>query len=165
MAVTPISLKREVWGPCAWKILHTFAEASGKLQDSVLQKQEAETWVTLLTNLRDAMPCELCRKHYGEYIAKANPKDLLGLRGTELALKLQNWLFTLHSAVNTRNQKVSEIQTLEDCKAYYANQSIDTELKTLFHIFDFAVLKAKALPLNVRNTKMAMVRLRGLYGL
>jgi len=62
-----MSLDRLWWGPKFWKILHTFAECSGGLQNQILRNDEADIWKILLKTQAFVMPCPRCRDHYLEY--------------------------------------------------------------------------------------------------
>ena len=87
-----------IWGPHLWLILHSTVERFA-INNSKLPQEEIRIWKNLLSSLRYALPCPLCKKHYTEYYA-AN--QIIYSR-----TNLRNWLYNLHTSVNNRIKKAN----------------------------------------------------------
>lgn len=75
-----------IWGPPLWRLLHTLAAIANT--DTV--------WPTLLSVLRQSLPCPDCTQHYMEWYA-SHP---IGGDGVGAVTE---WLLALHNNVSTRN--------------------------------------------------------------
>ena len=106
------------WGPVLWSILHTSAEHLGKPMHPLIQTDETNRWVFLLKSVEEAMPCKLCRKHYGEWLKQHPLSQFSALRGPALRERARKWLYDLHENVNKSNTVVSGI-TLEALPEMY----------------------------------------------
>lgn len=93
------------WGPSLWRILHSFAEKSGKHTKPLLDNEENRLWLKFIGNLRKALPCNICRQHFNEYIA-SHSFDTVMKSGLEKQALLRTYFFTFHNDVNTRNSKI-----------------------------------------------------------
>ena len=93
------------WGPLFWKILHGLAEMAGRQKDAVLQGDEVRTWIQVLTQMKQCLPCDICREHYSRWLA-AHPVDGLGkMSYKDVGLWIQTYLFDLHNEINEGNDK------------------------------------------------------------
>jgi hypothetical protein len=82
---------KDVWGPCAWNALHSFAilfPLRPTYADRVDAYQRIWAFVTHL-------PCPECQAHATRYVL-ANPPDLVDTHS------LQGWVWSFHNAVNAR---------------------------------------------------------------
>lgn len=106
------------WGPVLWSILHTAAEHLGAVRHPLIQTDEMHRWVFLLKAVEEAMPCKLCRKHYGEWL-KQNPlSQFTPLRGAALRERARKWLYELHENVN-RSRNIESGIRLENLPDLY----------------------------------------------
>jgi hypothetical protein len=92
------------WGPLFWRLLHAMAERAGKQTEPIGQQDELRLWQNLLTSLKDTLPCDVCRNHYGEWL-KEHPPELLELPYGEFHAWIKTWLWTLHNRINEGNDK------------------------------------------------------------
>ena len=93
------------WGPALWSILHFSVERFGSLSLKRLPKEEQRIWGGLLASLRYSLPCPRCKHHYTEY-GKSHPVILE-------KEPLREWLYHLHSDVNHRLGRESNMSLLE----------------------------------------------------
>lgn len=126
------------WGPVLWSILHTAAEHLGAVRHPLIQTDETNRWIFLLKSLEDAMPCKLCRKHYGEWI-KHNPiSQFTPLRGEALRERARKWVYELHENVN-RSRNVTSGILLENIPTMYGSLE-----NYQLHIEQFVALSKEA---------------------
>lgn len=156
------SLSREVWGPRFWKVLHTLAECSGSQPGLIQQNDEADAWTILLKAQRFAMPCTLCRDHYSSWIVGHKLVDLRVLVGEGRRSWIRSWLWGCHSNVNTSNEKGSP--DLDDLQYLYPRQSVEKEVQSLYGMFYLALEKRKLKAEDISRWKLALGRLRAMYG-
>ncbi len=91
------------WGPLLWDILHGLAEQSGK---QIRPEDEQRGWVTLLESIASMLPCEVCRKHYSEYLREHPVRDfILKEPYGKMREFVRTWLWNLHNEVNQGNDK------------------------------------------------------------
>ena len=87
-------MEAEVWGPPAWKFLHTIT-LNYPEYPTIKDKENYKDFFYLLS---EVIPCDRCKKHYKENI-------------TELPIRLESreelteWLFDIHNKVNVSNGK------------------------------------------------------------
>lgn len=93
------------WGPALWTLLHFSVERFGYLSLKRLPKEEQRIWGGLLASLRYSLPCPRCKHHYTEY-GKLHPIILE-------KKALREWLYHLHSDVNHRLGRESDIALSE----------------------------------------------------
>lgn len=86
-----VNISPSVWGPRMWKTLHTIAFAYPEVPTA--EQQQAA--LSFLTSLAQLLPCQSCRTHFAEYLAKNPPT--LGSRE-----QFAKYLNQFHNAVNTR---------------------------------------------------------------
>lgn len=80
-------LKRSVWGPALWTILHTTAATL----------DDPDAFVALLQTLPRVLPCPECRQHSVEFM-QVSPPDTV-IRDVESASR---YVFDFHNAVSQR---------------------------------------------------------------
>lgn len=82
-----------VWGPHAWKLLHSIGARAGSCKNPKLQRDEVRECLWLLSHLEYIIPCPECRSHLIEYRKK---------QGLPEVSNYGAWLWTFHEAVNER---------------------------------------------------------------
>jgi hypothetical protein len=88
LALFPMSyLRRQIWGPAVWTVLHSAAATVSDHKD----------FIALLEAIRRTLPCEHCRSHLDEYLRAFPPEELIGDRAACSA-----YAYQLHSAVRAR---------------------------------------------------------------
>jgi hypothetical protein len=97
------------WGPHAWNLLHGIAERVGKHDKLMLIRDEQNAIRLTLRHFGSLLPCLKCQKHYREWLHKHAPELFLQRTGEDLRAALQDWFYTLHEAVNERNEIVSGV--------------------------------------------------------
>jgi len=158
-----INLSRITWGPRFWKVLHIFAECSGLSTNPILQNDEADAWVVLLKAQQFAMPCGLCKQHYGTWIVGHKFGHLRSILGEDRRTFLREWIWGCHDAVNQSNGKVSP--TLDMMSTQYPKQSIEKEIKDLYKMFQLGLEKRQLKVEDVHRWKSVVIRLRAMYGI
>lgn len=106
-------LDNRIWGPALWMILHSSAERIGTKSLRRLPHEEVRIWANLLSSLRIALPCPICRHHFSVYFQQ----HTLASFSRE---QMREWLFHLHSEINRRLEKSNEEWTLERVQAVYS---------------------------------------------
>jgi hypothetical protein len=114
------------WGPLMWDILHGLAEKSGNNTNLLLQADEIRCWTTLLNSVGQTLPCDICSKHYKEYLL-ANPITIPSY--SELKTYIKTWLWTLHNEINGGNDKPSF--SYSDLTAKYSGIPVKIRLQQL----------------------------------
>ena len=106
------SPQNHIWGPNHWMILHSAAERIGQPHLQKMKNEESRIWIGLLASLRYSLPCPLCKKHYTDYYS-SNPITSLTREF------IRNWLYNLHSQVNSRTDKPNTI-TIDEIQEIYS---------------------------------------------
>ena len=122
------AVNRLVWGPKLWRLFHLMAEASDRTDIILL-------WKNLCRWSAEIIPCELCRKHFSDYLvhnanftSRSVPK-----KGLEIRLFLRTFLRTFHNDVNRRLDKAEYTEEhLNDALGAKPREEILTEARTLF---------------------------------
>jgi hypothetical protein len=156
------------WGPLFWKLLHGLAEHAGSLRNSlsktieVLQVDEVRTWILVLTMLQQTLPCDVCNKHYGEWLAAHTPSTLSGLPYSEIGPWIRNYLWSLHNEVNEGNDK--PIFPFEAIRSTYKGTDVTKTWKQLEPVI-LRAIKLNGLTLFPWKKWLGHVRmLQGIYG-
>lgn len=110
----------KIWGPSAWKFLHT-ASFAYPLEPTEDEKREYRSF---FNSLQYVLPCSLCRDSYKKFIhGEIDPK----LKLTDNVFKnrdtLTRWLYDLHQAVNAKldiDYGISYEDVVERYEAYRA---------------------------------------------
>jgi hypothetical protein len=160
---TVVGLSRESWGPRFWKVLHTLAECSGGIENPILSNDEADAWILLLKVQMYVMPCQLCKKHYQEWLQTHKFDHLRTIDAKNRRRWLRIWLWGCHSSVNERNGKQNP--SIDDISTIYPKQSIEKEVKDLFSMFQLGLIKRKLKLEEVARWKLLIGRLRSMYGI
>jgi hypothetical protein len=150
------------WGPTMWKILHAFAERSGKITNPIFHNDERRQWSLLLTELPKVIPCDHCREHATAWIASHPVTALRDLPYAEVHDWLVNYLCTFHNAVNTRLSKPSFDLTTHT--AVYGSVNINNELRRLTGPMQTAIYLSGVKLLSWRSWKGAALLLTSMYG-
>lgn len=158
-----IGLSREAWGPRFWKILHTLAECSGKQTNKFLSNDEADAWIMLLKAQRYVMPCTLCREHYASWQTSHKFDKLRDIMEMDRYTFLQGWLWECHASVNTTNNKPSP--SFEELPTLYPKERIEKEMRELATMFQLALNKHQLKFEDISRWKLAIGRLRAMYGI
>ena len=93
------------WGPLIWKLLHTFAEKSGKQTNVILQADERRVWPLIVKHLPSILPCEECRAHASQYIKDVPFQPPESYPAWNLYIR--TYFYTFHEVVNVRLEKPS----------------------------------------------------------
>jgi hypothetical protein len=115
-----INIDSNIWGPKAWFFIDTIILSypnNPNYEDIKIFKQ-------FILSLEKLLPCEKCRKHFGEFVNK-NPLDESILSSKPNLIK---WILKCHN--NVRKIQKKDRITLDDFYNYYiknANLKIDKE--------------------------------------
>ena len=89
-----------LWGPQAWTFLHTVTYSYPDQPHPELQQQMRD----FFWNLRAALPCAKCRRHYTANFRALETEDGDPFRSKAA---LTQWLVKLHNAINAEHGKVN----------------------------------------------------------
>ena len=150
------------WGPLFWKVLHGLASMAGRQTDAVLKGDEIRIWIQILTHVRNCLPCDICRDHYGRWLA-AHPVDVLtGMPYIQTAEWIQRYLFDLHNEINEGNDK--PIFAFSDLAATYKGVNITSYWRALEPVMKKAIT-LNGISLLPWKKWLGYVRmLQGIYG-
>ena len=108
-------MKREVWGPYIWTVLHCLTL---RIKDEQFEK-ERKTIMEFISEICDNLPCPNCAGHATFTLRKLN---FMKIRTKE---ELINVIFKLHNEVNRRlKKKIFERSSLEETYKKYNLQSL-----------------------------------------
>ena len=151
------------WGPTLWKILHSFAERSGRITNPMFQADEKRQWVLLLTTLPQVIPCDHCREHAAAWIATHPIAPLRDLPYAEVHGWLVDYLYMLHDAVNSRLSKPAfDRATLATT---YGAVNPQDELRRITPTLQIAIQLSGVRLLSWRAWKGYALMLASFYGL
>jgi bisphosphoglycerate-dependent phosphoglycerate mutase len=88
-----------------WSLLHGLAERAGRLNNDLQKADERRAWDALFKSLEKGIPCEHCRKHYGDWYAAQKP--VLPEDYGQFRDYVRKWLYDLHENVNQNTKKSS----------------------------------------------------------
>ncbi len=100
-------------------ILHSSAERIGLSHLNRLPQEESRIWINLLQSLRYSLPCPQCKKHYTSYLS-STPLKIINREF------IRNWIYNLHSQVNSRNGKPNTL-TIDKIIELYSKPFYFTE--------------------------------------
>ena len=89
-------MEPNIWGPGAWLFLHSIT--LNYPDNPTLEHKKI--YSDFFNRLKDVLPCEICKKHYGKNI-KDSPINF-SLNSKEAITK---WLVNIHNKVNLLNGK------------------------------------------------------------
>jgi hypothetical protein len=127
-------------------ILHSSAERIGIPKHGRLPQEENRLWAGLLSSLQYSLPCPICKKHYTAFIA-SNP-----ISPTKEFIR--NWLFRLHSEINTRNGKEQPV-TIDKIPEIYSQPF---NFSAHYNIFYQQLVKSLRLGISSREDILRTVR-------
>ena len=110
---TRVNIDSNIWGPKGWFFLDYCILS---FPDNPTQADK-DGFKNFLTSLKIVLPCQKCRKHFTEYIAK-NPltNDILSSKK-----KLVDWILACHN--NVRRLQNKSILSIDDFYNYYSKQN------------------------------------------
>ncbi len=150
------------WGPIMWRVLHSLAERAGVQANVLLRDDERRVWENLMTKVQDTIPCDICRDHYGRWLAAYPPSALLTMPYEAVGPWIRRWFFALHNEVNEGNDK--PLFREEELSAMYKTMSITQSWKALEPVIKKAIT-LNGVPLLAWKRWVNCVRqLQGLYG-
>ena len=83
---------REIWGPKAWNLLHSFSINENKK----ISVRKRHNYYIFYTSFIYILPCDICREHYSDIIYNIEP-----LIEEKISRKyLIKWVFDVHNIVN-----------------------------------------------------------------
>jgi hypothetical protein len=97
-----MSLGINYWAQSLWKIMYTMAYTFAK--DATVEKLVA--LVEFYRSLKELLPCEMCREHYGEYLLKHDIRSFT--LETATSEKLCKWVYNLESEISVKNKRPIE---------------------------------------------------------
>jgi len=115
-----INIDSNIWGPKAWFFIDTIILSYPNNPNY----EDIKIYKDFILSLEKLLPCEKCRKHFGEFINK-NPLDESILSSKPNLIK---WILKCHNNVR-KIQKKDQI-TLDDFYNYYiknANLQVDKQ--------------------------------------
>lgn len=100
---------KDIWGPAAWRFLHTITFAYPDIP-TIEQKRSYKLFFEQLHNV---LPCTICREHFKENLKKYPIES-----GLDSKDKLVKWLIDFHNEVNKslgkRQYSYKEVYKLYD---------------------------------------------------
>ena len=108
-----INIDSNIWGPKAWFFIDTIILSypnNPNYEDIKIYKE-------FILSLEKLLPCEKCRKHFGNFINK-NPLDESILSSKPNLIK---WILKCHNSVRKIQKK--DAITLDDFYSYYAKEN------------------------------------------
>ena len=125
------------WGPLFWKILHGLAELSGVQTNKNIQNDEVRAWIILINSLHHAIPCDICRGHYSEWLKIIKPKTLINVPYKDIRTWIRTNIWELHNIINEGNSR--PLFLFEDLHMTYSSINITTTWKGLQPIMKKAI--------------------------
>jgi hypothetical protein len=92
---------KEWWGPRIWRILHSLAEVSDRIDCVFL-------WKNVLKLTADVLPCEACRLHFHQRIPLYHAS--VSLTHDQVRDRIRDFLWSAHQNVNGLHAKVGIVQ-------------------------------------------------------
>lgn len=85
-----------VWGPGLWTFMHTLS-FSYPVKPT---KEEQQNMYLFFNNLKEVIPCDICKNHYIQFMKNNNITNSLNTRND-----LIEWVLKCHNNVNIKNNK------------------------------------------------------------
>lgn len=89
-------------GPGTWNVIH-------RLAYNARTKDQQLAYITLMKEICEGFPCDICKGHCKEYITNHPLEEYLNtnldIQGHSLPLGMFIWSWKFHNAVNTRTKK------------------------------------------------------------
>lgn len=105
-----LSIKKDDWGPGAWKFLHSVAL---KYPDNP-SDNDKNNYLLFFDNLQHVLPCPKCKENYKDHLKKFPLKESL-----EDNISLFKWTVDIHNEVNSMNNK--KIYSYDEALQLYTN--------------------------------------------
>jgi hypothetical protein len=150
------------WGPLFWRLLHGLAEMAGKQKDAVLCGDEIRLWIPFLITLKETIPCDICRGHYGLWLSENPPSVLEVMPYRETGEWIRKYLWTLHNRINEGNDK--SILPLEKLSELYRGVPITNTWRALEPVMKRVILLNGVSLLSWKKWLAIVRRLQGIYG-
>ena len=94
----------QLWGPQLWYVLHIISMSYPKEPTEYIKRAYHDFY----SNLKDVLPCEICRKHYSKFIMEYPITPHLDTREN-----LVKWVIQIHNFVNLELGKpVMDVETV-----------------------------------------------------
>jgi hypothetical protein len=150
------------WGPLFWKLLHGLAELAGKQTDAVLRVDEVRLWIQVIEKIQSTLPCDVCRDHYGRWIAAKPPSVLTTLPYSEVGRWIQEYWFFLHNEINEGNEK--PVITFSELGPLYKGTNVTASWRALEPVMKRAIQLNGISLLPWKNWLGSVRKLQGIYG-
>ena len=111
---------KNIWGPAFWQSLHIFAEHIGRLENYLVQIDQARLFEQILGLLPKVIPCPECQQHSALYLQQ-NARDWQKLRNEELRAAVRTYLWKFHNTVRAQVGQPIIINSPEECQSIYAS--------------------------------------------
>lgn len=107
-------METNVWGPSAWKFLHTITFQYPENPTDIEKKQ----YYVFFNSLKDVLPCQNCREHYSDHFNK-NPIQM------DSRKELIEWLINIHNNVNVMigKREYSYDEVYQSYNTLYSNSN------------------------------------------
>lgn len=150
------------WGPLFWKLIHKLSLLAGKQSVVLLRGDEVRTWIHVIRELRDTIPCDICRAHYTKWIGEHPPEQLLTMPYSDVAGWVQNYFWELHNEINEGNDR--GLFLFSDLSVVYGSVHISATWRALEPVMK-KVITLNGVRLLSWKKWLGYVRtLQGLYG-
>jgi hypothetical protein len=83
---------KEIWGPIAWNILHSFSLNN----NYKIPENKKKNYYLFYTSFAYILPCMKCSEHYGEIIHNKYPM----IENKINKIYLKKWVYSCHNIVN-----------------------------------------------------------------
>jgi hypothetical protein len=94
----------QLWGPQLWYVLHIISMSYPKEPTEYTKR----AYHDFFNNLKDVLPCEICKKHYSKFIMEYPVTPHLDTREN-----LVKWVIQIHNFVNLELGKpVMDVETV-----------------------------------------------------
>ena len=121
-----INIDPTYWGPKGWFFIDSIVLSYPEKP----KPEDQQIFRNFILSLETILPCEGCRYHFGEFVAK-NP---LTSEIMENKKNLINWILTCHN--NVRKNQKKTLFTLEDFYKYYIRENnlkiVNNNIKSSF---------------------------------
>ena len=120
-------MKPSVWGPQFWFILHIISFEYPEYPT----ESDKNIYYSFYSSLKDILPCEMCKKHYREFIHKHPLMPFLDKKAD-----LIQWVIDIHNQVNIYKHFPLQKVYQEGCASYSFQSNCNNETPVgivLFH--------------------------------
>ena len=139
-------MNADIWGPHAWMFLHSIT----LVYPHEPSPEDKQHYFDYFDNLKNVLPCEICKKHYKNYLIKYPLMNSLNTK-----IDLVKWLINVHNEINKMNGKRE--WTYDEVIAHYDNLYKNPvkkiEDKSIFMIIVLIFLLAFCIYYIMKNKK------------